>query len=163
VSGSESEYSDTKEKDPRKAIRTVLHKPDSSRKHHGALDVIKKLDRKEEQRRSRKLLSDSEPEDDFDTDDSVDDKPRSSRKIAKSRRRVKSYLDDEAKEDRKTRQSYSILSYKPRWKFVKHITNDSIICSFTDREEIYTDFESGSKEKKRKEPTQLARKSKDNF
>jgi hypothetical protein len=59
--------------------------------------------------------------------------------------------------------SYSILSYIPHWKFEKNIQNSYFICSLTGREEIYTDSESDSKEKKRKEPTRLARKDKGNF
>jgi hypothetical protein len=98
----------------------VLHKPDGSKKHQGALDVIKKMDKKEERRRAKKLPSESDT--DTDTDCSVDDEPqRTPRKIAKPRRRVKSFLDDEAREDRKTGNSFVFTLYKSKIRFVYNI------------------------------------------
>jgi hypothetical protein len=78
----------------------VLYKPDSSKKHQGALDVVKKIDKREEQRRSKKLFSESETDS---SDESLIDIPthHKTRIVAKPKRKTSKFLDLEAREDKR--------------------------------------------------------------
>jgi hypothetical protein len=82
-----------------------LHKSNSSKKFKGALEVIKKMDRKEAHRKSRHLFSET----DTDTDTSVDEEFPRHKKLAVRKKPGKAFLDAEAKEDKKKRtQKHSV-------------------------------------------------------